>query len=74
MARPRKDASQGIVGKRLLTVPETAEYMGIAKKTLYDRTGPASKKPFPIKPKRIGGSVRFDRLELDRWIDMGCPE
>ncbi len=65
----QKPTEKAKIEKRMLTVPEAAAYMGISKRTLYDRTGPKSKKPFPVRPKRIGGAVRFDKGELDRWLD-----
>ncbi len=55
--------------RRLLTVPEAASYLGIAGRTLYNRVGPKAKDPFPVKPKRIGKAVRFDRRDLDQYID-----
>lgn len=57
------------IEKRMLSVPEVAAYIGMSPKTLYDQTGPSSKKPFPVTPKRIGGLVRFDRKDIDQWLD-----
>ena len=56
--------------KRLLSVEETAQYLGMSARTIYNAIAPKSKKPFPIKAKRIGKLVKFDRLELDRFIDQ----
>ena len=56
------------ISKRLLSVEETAKYLGLARQTLYNRTSRKSKKPFPVKPKRIGGTVKFDRQELEAYI------
>lgn len=28
---------------------------------------------FPIRPIRLGGSVRYPRREVERWIEAGCP-
>ncbi|MDH4203648.1 MAG: hypothetical protein OEV87_12260 [Phycisphaerae bacterium] len=28
---------------------------------------------FPIKPIRLGRSVRYNRKSVERWIDLGCP-
>ena len=28
---------------------------------------------FPIKPIRLGGSVRYPRREVEQWIEAGCP-
>jgi len=55
--------------KRLLSVEEAACYLGLSPRTLYNGVAPKSKKPFPIKPKRIGGAVRFDIRDLERFID-----
>ncbi len=54
---------------RLLTVEETAVYLSLSARTIYNGIAPKSKKPFPIKPKRIGKAVRFDRKALDEFID-----
>jgi len=55
--------------KRLLTVEETASYLNISPKTLYDRISPKARRPFPVKAKRIGRSVRFDVRDLNQFID-----
>ena len=56
--------------KRLLSVPEAATYLGLAPRTIYNAIAPKSKKPFPIKPKRIGKLVRFDIKDLERFCDQ----
>ena len=55
--------------KRLLSIKETAQYLGISPRTLYNRTGRRSMNPFPVKPKRVGRRVRFDIVALNRYID-----
>ena len=55
--------------KRLLSVEETAEYLGIAPGTIYNRICRKAKKPFPIKPKRMLGRWKFDIRDLDAHID-----
>ena len=62
-------ASQGNNGKRLFTVEETAHYLGLSPRTIYNAVAPKSKIPFPVKPKRIGKLVRFDVRDLDRYVD-----
>lgn len=57
------------ITKRLLSVEETAEYLGISKRTIYNQIGPKAKKPFPIKAKRIGKLVKFDLVEIDKYIN-----
>ncbi|MCI0498468.1 MAG: helix-turn-helix domain-containing protein [Planctomycetales bacterium] len=27
----------------------------------------------PLKKIRLGGSVRFDRRQVEAWIEQGCP-
>ena len=54
---------------RLLTVDLAAQYLGLAPKTLRNRLGPKAENPFPIKPKRIGRKVLFDRKDLDAYAD-----
>ena len=58
----------GDMGKRLLTVKEAAIYLGLSPRTIYNMIARSSKKPFPVKPKRIGKLVRFDIMDLDRYI------
>lgn len=57
-----------VLQKRLLTIKETAEFLSLSPRTLYNRIHPKSRNPFPIKPKRIGKSVRFDLKDLERFI------
>ena len=65
--------------KRLFTVSEAAEYIGVTRGHLYNmlslqiQTG--STGGLPVRPVRIPGrgqlrhGVRFDKVALDRWID-----
>ena len=55
--------------KRLLSVEETASYLGLSPRTIYNGIAPKSKNPFPIKPKRIGKLVRFDIRDLDTFVE-----
>lgn len=60
--------------QRYLSLRQAAEYIGIAGKTLYNRLAPDAKKPFPIKPKRVGGRLIFDKKVLDEYMaDTGTP-
>jgi predicted DNA-binding transcriptional regulator AlpA len=54
---------------RMLSVDETAKYIGLATKTIRNRIGRKATKPFPIKPKRIGSRVLFDIKDLDAYLD-----
>ncbi|MBI2071323.1 MAG: helix-turn-helix domain-containing protein [Elusimicrobia bacterium] len=50
--------------KRLLTPKETAQYLAVSQKTVYKwvffRKIPCVK---------LGKALRFDKTEIDRWVD-----
>lgn len=54
---------------RMLSVEDAARYIGLAAKTIRNKIGPKAEKPFPVKPKRIGGRVLFDVKDLDTYLD-----
>ncbi len=56
-------------GKRLLSVEETANYLGLSPRTVYNMVARKSKRPFPVKPKRIGKLVKFDIRDLERYVE-----
>jgi predicted DNA-binding transcriptional regulator AlpA len=55
--------------KLLLSVTETASYLGMARSTIYNKICRGSKRPFPVKPKRVGKSIKFDIRELDDYLN-----
>jgi hypothetical protein len=55
--------------RRLLTVRETANLLGIAEKSLRNQLGPRARNPFPVQPIRASGPVRFRLKDLDRYVD-----
>ena len=55
---------------RLLTVEQTAKLLSISPVTIYCQIGRKAKKRFPIKPIRIGGSIRFDMMDIEAFIIM----
>ena len=55
--------------KRLLSVKETAAYLGISERTIYNQIHRQAKKKFPVKPKRIGKLVKFDIRDLERYVE-----
>ena len=59
--------------KRLLSIPEAAEYLGLAPRTVRNEL---SRKTFPVRPVKHGGKVLFRREDLDRYIDglVGAAE
>ena len=54
---------------RFLSVEQTARYLSISAKTIRNRLGPKAPNPFPIKPKRLGKRVLFDKRDLDAYAD-----
>jgi predicted DNA-binding transcriptional regulator AlpA len=54
--------------KRLLSIEETAAFLGISPRSIYNGVAPKSKHPFPIKAKRIGKLVKFDIRDLEAYI------
>lgn len=57
---------------RLVGVDEAARYLGISPKTIRNRLGPRAREPFPVRPKRIGRKVLFERADLDAYADSLC--
>ena len=57
------------ITKRLFRVPEAAAYLGLAPRTLYNGIAPRSKNPFPIKHKKHGKVVLFEKKDLNRYAD-----
>ncbi|MEI6611119.1 MAG: hypothetical protein WCO53_15460 [Deltaproteobacteria bacterium] len=64
-----KDKRKIDIKPRMLSVEQTAQYVGLAAKTIRNRIGPKAVNPFPVKPKHIGGRVLFDVKDLDAFID-----
>ena len=58
-----------LAGKRLLSVEEAANFLGLSPRSIYNRIGPKSHNPFPIRQKRIGKLVRFDLRDLQEFVD-----
>jgi predicted DNA-binding transcriptional regulator AlpA len=69
MNSPEIEDSNKLTDKRLLSVQESANYLGLSARTLYNGIAPKSKAPFPVKPKRYGKRVLFDIRDLDQFCD-----
>lgn len=54
---------------RLLNASEVSALLGVSSRSVY-RLSDAGKMPRPLK---VGGSVRWDRQTVERWIADGCP-
>ena len=52
--------------KRLFNVQETAEYLGLAPRTLYNLI---YKGRCPVPYKKIGRLIRFDIKDLEKFVD-----
>ena len=52
----------------LLTVQEVANALKISPRTIYNRVAPGSKNPFPIMSRKLGGSIRFLKSDLEKFI------
>jgi len=57
------------IEQRLLTVEQASLYLNLHPQTVYVM---ARQGELPIL--RVGRAVRFDRLELDRWIQRKIEE
>jgi predicted DNA-binding transcriptional regulator AlpA len=55
--------------KRLLSIEETAAILGISPRTIYNGVAPRAKRPFPIKPKRVGRLVKFRIEDIEAYIE-----
>ncbi len=58
-----------VVHKRLMSVEETAAFLGISVRTIYNQVCRKAKKKFPVKAKRIGRRILFDIRELESYVD-----
>jgi len=55
--------------KRLLTVSEVANYLGISPRSIYNQTGRRAQNKFPIKSIRVGKCIRFDIRDIRKYLD-----
>jgi predicted DNA-binding transcriptional regulator AlpA len=69
MPKPSTKEKENPTSKRLLDVPETAAVLSYQPRTLYNRCAPGAKNPFPLKPIRIGRTLRFDIRDIERFIE-----
>lgn len=54
----------------LIDSAETGRLCGIGKTCLYRLLATEAFGPRPV---RLGRAVRFSRVEIERWIEAGCP-
>jgi len=58
-----------LIPKRLFRVPEAAVYLGLAPRTIYNGIAPRSKQPFPVRFKKQGKVILFEKKDLDEYVD-----
>ncbi len=54
--------------KLALNAEDAASILGIEKHTIYNLLRKASKKDFPIKHRRVGGKLRFNIVDIARFL------
>ncbi|MBW1692146.1 MAG: helix-turn-helix domain-containing protein [Deltaproteobacteria bacterium] len=64
-----KTENRQIIPKRLFRVQEAAEYLGLAPRTIYNGIAPKSKQPFPVRFKKLGKVILFEKRDLDEYVD-----
>lgn len=57
------------IERRLMNVEEVAIYLNLSPRSIYNGLTKRAKRPFPVKAKRIGKAVRFDKRDLDAYIE-----
>ncbi len=53
---------------QLMTLTEVAALLKLSPKTLYTRVARRAKRPFPVRPRRIGRTLRFDAAEIAAYL------
>lgn len=52
--------------RRMFGINELADYIGLSPQTIYNRLSAGT---FPIKTKRIGRRLKWDRKDIDHYLD-----
>lgn len=52
--------------KRMLGIKDLSIYLGLSPQTIYNQLSAGT---FPIKTKRIGRRLKWDRFDVDRYLD-----
>jgi len=55
-----------VLEKRMLSIKELSDYLGVSPQTIYNRLSAGT---FPIKTKRIGRRLKWDRRDVDHYLD-----
>ena len=54
------------VERRMFGIKEISDYLGISAQSIYNQLSAGT---FPIKTKRIGRRLKFDRRDVDHYLD-----
>jgi excisionase family DNA binding protein len=54
---------------RLMSVKIAAQYLSLSPRTIYNAISKNAETPFPVRPKRYGKRVLFEKKDLDKWVD-----
>lgn len=57
------------IQRRLLSLEQTAEILGVSLRSLYNRCGKKSRNPLPFRIRRIGRLVRVDMQDLLKYLE-----
>ena len=52
----------------LLTINEVAEILQISPRSIYNQVRKKADKQFPIRVRRVGKLIRFDRKDVEKYI------
>ena len=55
-----------VIEKRLLSIEELGQYLGIRPQTIRNRLSMGS---FPIPAKKVCGRIKFDRKDIEKYLD-----
>ncbi len=62
----KKLSSTVAMEKRMLGINELADYLGLAVQTVRNQLSAGT---FPIRTKRFGRLLKWDRRDVDRYLD-----
>lgn len=55
---------------QLITWKQVCTIMQCSRSKFFQMRGSGR---FPLEPVRLDGTVRYNRREVDQWIEQGCP-
>ena len=58
------------MSEKLMKIDSVAQLLQLSKRTVH-RLNCAGKIPAPVK---INGSIRWRESDINRWLDLGCPD